>query len=224
MPPALTTADPWYVQTGLTVRRGHAWLVCLCSLLAAGFVGCGGGERQDANEDEASYDVEVVRADFPERQRLARDAELAITVRNDDTETIPNVAVTVDGFYRRLEDPDLADPSRPVFVLDGEPSDFGGYPDVKVAGPTGGNTALVNTWALGPLKPGKERTFRWRVTPVKAGPFKISYAVAAGLQGNAEAVGAGGAQPRGEIAGTITARPPASRIAADGKTVVNPAP
>jgi hypothetical protein len=221
---ALTTGNPWYVQAALTVRRGHASLVCLCSLLAAGAVGCGGGERQDANEEDASYDVEVVRADFPKRQRLAQKSELEITVRNDDTETIPNVAVTLDGFYRALEDPDLADPNRPVFVIDGEPSDFGGYPDVKLAGPAGGSTSFVNTWALGPLKPGKQRTFRWRVTPVKAGPFKVTYVVAGGLHGKAKAVGAGGAQPRGELAGNITARPPASRVAADGRTVVSPLP
>jgi hypothetical protein len=221
---ALTTGSPWYVQTALSVRRGHAWLVCLCGLLAAGVVGCGGGERQDANEDDASYDVEVVKADFPKRQRLAQSSELEITVRNADTETVPNVAVTLNGFYRAVEDPDLADPNRPVFVLDGEPAEFGGYPDVKLAGPAGGATSLVSTWALGPLKPGRERTFRWRVTPVKAGPFEIAYAVAAGLQGKAKAAGAGGAQPRGEIAGTITSRPPASRIAADGVTVVNPVP
>jgi hypothetical protein len=206
------------------MRRGHASLVCLCSLVAAGVVGCGGGERQDANEADASYDVEVVKADFPKRQRLGQESELAIAVRNDDEETIPNVAVTLNGFYRALKDPDLADPSRPVFVLDGDPGEFGGYPDVKVSGPAGGSTSLVNTWALGPLRPGRTRTFRWRVTPVKAGPFKITYAVAGGLHGKAKAVDAGGAQPRGEIAGSITSRPPASRIAADGVTVVNPAP
>jgi hypothetical protein len=208
----------------LTVRIGHVSLVGLCSLAAAGLVACGGGERQDANEADASYDVEVVKADFPERQRLAQKAELEITVRNDDTETIPNVAVTLNGFYRAAQRTDLADPNRPVFVLDGEPSEFGGYPDVKLAGPTGGSTSLVNTWALGPLKAGRQRTFRWRVTPVKAGPFKITYAVAGGLQGKAKAVGVGGAQPRGELAGTITSRPPASRISADGVTVVNPVP
>jgi len=206
------------------VRRGNASLSCLCGLLVAGLVGCGGSDRQDANETEASYDVEVVRADFPIKQRLAKKSELEITVRNDDTETIPDIAVTVNGFYRKSDDPDLADPNRPVFILDGDPREFGGYPDVKVAGPAGGSTALVSTWALGELKPGKEKTFRWKVTPVKAGPFKVTYAVAAGLQGKAKAVGTGGAQPRGEFAGTISSRPPASRIAADGVTVVSPLP
>jgi hypothetical protein len=208
----------------LTLRRGHASLLCLCGLAAAGAVGCGGGERQDANETERAYDVEVVNAKFPERQRLGQTSELAITVRNDDTETIPNVAVTVDGFYRRVDDPDLADPNRPVFLLNGDPGKFGGFPDVKVSGPSGGSTSFVSTWALGPLKRDAEKTFRWRVTPVKAGPFEIAYAVNAGLQGKATAVASGGGQPHGEIAGTITDRPPASRVAADGVTVVSPLP
>jgi hypothetical protein len=216
--------SPWYVQAALTVSRGHASLVCLCGLVAAGLVGCGGDDRQDANEAEASYDVKVVDADFPTRQRLGNEAKLQIVVRNDDSETIPNIAVTVNGFYRRMEDPDLADPNRPVFIIDGDPREFGGYPDVKVAAPAGGSTALVDTWALGPLKPGAERAFRWRVTAVKPGPFKLTYAVAAGLQGKAKAIGAGGAQPRGQFAGTITPRPPASRVAADGVTVINPVP
>ena len=198
-------------------------LAGLCSLAAAGAIGCG-GERQDENEPDASYDVEVVEAKFPERQRLAQKSDLVITVRNDDAETIPNIAVTVNGFYRRMDNDQLADPNRPVFLIDGEPREFGGYPDIKVAGPEGGTTALVNTWALGELEPNAERTFRWKVTAVKAGPFEVDYSVAAGLQGKAKAVGAGGAQPGGRFAGTITSKPPASRIAADGVTVISPAP
>jgi len=199
-------------------------LVGLCSLAAAGAIGCGGGERQDENESDASYDVEVVDASFPQRQRLAQKSELEITVRNDDTETIPDIAVTVDGFYRRLDNAKLADPNRPVFLIDGEPVRIGGYPDVKLAGPGGGPTALVGTWALGELEPGAQKTFRWKVTAVKPGPFEVTYAVAGGLDGKAKAVGAGGAQPRGKFQGTITAKAPASRIAADGVTVVTPTP
>jgi hypothetical protein len=199
-------------------------MACLCSLVAAGAVGCGGGERQDAGEDEQSYDMSVVDAKFPERQRLGQSSNLVITVRNDDSETVPDAAVTVDGFYRRLDNANLSDPNRPVFVIDGNPVQIGGYPDVKLAAPQGGPTALVNTWALGPLKPNAEKTFRWRVTAVKAGPFEIGYEVAAGLQGKATAVGPGDAPPSGKFAGTVTSKPPDSRVAADGFTVVSPAP
>lgn len=201
--------------------------------------GCGGGERQDANEEEASYEVTVVDASFPERQRLAQTSELEITVRNEADEAIPDIAVTVDGFYRRVEpapssetsgvadtgSPELSDPNRPVFVIDGVPVEIGGHPDVKLAAPEGGQTALVNTWSLGELEPGEERTFRWRVTAIEAGPFEVSYVVNAGLHGNAVAVDAlTGDLPHGSFQGSITSRPPESRIAPDGVTVVNPAP
>jgi hypothetical protein len=201
------------------LRRGHT-LVCLCGLLAAGAVGCGGGERQDANEADASYDVTVVDAKFPEAQRLAEQSNLVITVRNDDTETIPNVAVTLKGLQTKSQNPNVQDPNRPVFVIDGEAAEIGGYQEVKLAAPEGGQTALVDTWALGKLEPGAEKTFRWRLTAVKPGPFELDYAIAAGLGGKAKAVGPGDAQPQGAFKGTIAAKPPVSRIADDNRTVI----
>jgi hypothetical protein len=199
-------------------------LVGLCGLLAATAVGCGSGERQDANEAEASYEVAVVDAKFPERQRLAEQSELAIAVRNDSDETVPNIAVTLKGLGRRSDDPNVQDPGRPVFVIAGEDAEIGGYKEVKLAAPGGGQTTLVDTWTLGKLKPGATKTFRWRLTAVEPGPFELRYAVAAGLGGKAKAVGPGDAQPRGSIKGTISSRAPVSRIAADGRTVIAPAP
>ncbi len=194
----------------------------LCGLLSVVAIGCGGGERQDANEDEASYEVTVVDASFPKMQRLAEKSNLAIKVRNDSDATIPNIALTLKGLTRRSDNPNVQDPTRPVFVIDGEPAQIGGYQEVKLAAPGGGQTALVDTWALGKLKPGAEKTFRWKLTAVHPGPYELTYAVAAGLHGKAKAVGPGDAQPRGELKGTVSARPPASRIADDGVTVINP--
>lgn len=199
-------------------------LVGLCGLLAAGAVGCGGGERQDANEDEASYEVTVVDAKFPQRQRLAEKSELEITVRNDADETIPDIAVTLKGLGRGADSPQIQDASRPVFLIDGEQTEIGGYKEIKLAAPEGGQTSLVDTWALGKLKPGATKTFRWRLTAIEPGPYELTYAVAAGLGGKARAVGPGDAQPRGSFKGTISAAAPISRIAADGRTVVTPAP
>ena len=159
-------------------------------------------------------------ASFPTKQKLAKSSDLAITVRNAGDETIPNVAVTVDGFDRRLDDPDLADPTRPTFVINGQPKDIGGFPEAKDASPQGGETAFVNTWALGRLKPGAERTFRWGVTAVQAGPFRIKYTVAAGLHGKAKAIDESGGRPVGEFRGTISDEAPDARVADDGKTVV----
>jgi hypothetical protein len=191
--------------------------VCLLA-----FAGCGGGERQDENEPEGDFPVEVVRATFPEQQKLAMSSDMTVTVRNAGEETIPNIAVTVDGFDKRKTDPDLADQSRPVFALNGVQVEIAGFPEAKDASPRGCDTAYVNTWACGPLKPDDQRTFRWSVTAVQAGDFKIEWRVAAGLDGKAKAVAAGGGpSPRGQFSGTISDEAPDVRVADDGKTIVS---
>ena len=161
--------------------------VCLLA-----FAGCGGGERQDENEPEGNFAVEVVRASFPDHQKLAKSSDLVVTVRNAGDETIPNIAVTVNGFDKRKKDPDLADPTRPVFAVNGVQVEIAGFPEAKDATPRGCDTAYVNTWACGPLKPNEQKTFRWTVTAVQAGDYRIDWRVAAGLDGKAKAVAAGG--------------------------------
>ena len=169
-------------------------------------VGCGGGERQDANEPSGTYKVQVVEAKFPDKQSLAKRSTLTITVKNVDTKTIPDVAVTVKSFDQTKNDPTLADPRRPQFVVN--------------RGPAGGDTAYVGTSALGPLKPGEMKTFKWDVTAVVAGKYSLKYAVAAGLNGRARAVLARGGRPSGEFTGTVSNKAPEARVADDGKTVV----
>ncbi|HEX8123617.1 MAG TPA: hypothetical protein VF549_20370 [Solirubrobacteraceae bacterium] len=181
----------------------------LCALVCALFVaGCGGGgERQDADEPKGNWTVDVVDATFPEQQRLAEQTELRLRVRNADSKTIPNLAVTVDGFSRRSEQPGLADPSRPVWVIDD--------------GPRGGVTAYTNTWALGKVKAGETKEFVWKVTPVKAGRFQVKYRVAAGLDGRAKAVSAGGERPAGSFAVAVSREPDQSRVDPDTGEVVS---
>jgi hypothetical protein len=181
-----------------------------------------GGDRQDKNEPKGNYKVEVVSAAFPAKQKLAKTSNLQIVVRNADSKTIPNIAVTVNGFDERRQDPDLADPERPVFVINGRPKNLGGFPESKEAAPPGCETAYVNTWACGELKPGARKVFRWSVTAVRAGSFKLTYTVAAGLNGKAKAIAeSGGGRPTGIFAGTIDDTPPDTRVADDGKTVVS---
>lgn len=183
--------------------------------------GCGGGERQDADEPEGEFPVEVVDASFPSGQKLAKSSRLEITLRNAGRSTIPNIAVTVDGFDYRKTDETVADPKRPVFVINGVSRDIGGFPEAKEAAPMGCDTAYVNTWACGPLRPGRQKTFRWSVTAVKAGPYEIAWRAAAGLDGKARAVSAGdGEAPRGSFSGSISDEPPQTRVADDGRTVV----
>ena len=157
------------------------------------------------------------------RQRLAQRSTMRITVRNAGDETIPNIAVTVDGFdFERTGDGQLADPSRPRFAVNGVPVEIGGTPDAREDAPRGCDTAFVNTWACGPLAPDAEKEFRWSVTPVVAGPFRIDYRVGAGLDGNARAVTAvAGEQPGGIFRGIVSDAAPQSRVGEDGETDVS---
>src|SRR3954447_26052772 len=178
-------------------------------VLVAAFVvaGCGSsGERQDANEPSGNYKVQVIEAKFPDHQSLAKRSTMTITVKNVDTKTIPNVAVTVNSFDQTKNDPTLADPRRPQFVVN--------------RGPAGGDTAYVGTSALGPLKPGETKTFSWDVTAVVPGKYQLKYAVAAGLNGKAKAVLASGGAPTGQFVGIVKSKAPQAKVADDGKTVV----
>lgn len=213
--PARERGFRWYVRGALRARS----VAALCLIAVAG---CGGGERQDENEPEGKYPVEVVRAAFPQKQKLAKSSDLVVTVRNAGRETIPNIALTVNGLDERKDDPELADPTRPVFALNGVQVEIAGFPEAKDAGPRGCDTAYVNTWACGPLRPNQQKTFRWSVTAVRAGDFDINWRVAAGLDGKAKAVAAGGGPaPRGQFSGTISDEAPDVRVADDGKTIVN---
>jgi hypothetical protein len=210
----------WYVRPALEARRKPFLRAIPVACLVA-VAGCGGGQRQDANEPKGDFAVEVVRATFPKVQQLAQSSDLVIDVRNAGDHTIPDVALTVTGLSYRKQEADLADPGRPQFALNGVPRQIGGFPEAKNASPLGCDSAYVDTWACGPLKPGRERSFRWSVTAVKAGPYQVTWRVAAGLNGKARAVASGGGPaPRGSFAGTVSKAVPKVRIADDGKTVV----
>ena len=210
---------PWYVPLALEWRRlqGAGFTACALALASCG----GGGERQDANEPRGKFPVEVVSASFPGDQKLAKESDLVIEVRNAGDKVIPNIAVTVKGFDERRKDRTLADPNRPVFVINGRPKEIGTFPESKEEAPEGGETAYVGTWALGKLKPDETKTFRWNVTAVRPGPFKLKYEVAAGLDGKARAVKPSGGSgiPGGQFAGTIAEEAPDTRIGGDGETI-----
>lgn len=171
----------------------------LVSALALTFIvalapGCGGDEkRQDENEAAGDFPVEVVRATFPRSQSIGETTMLRITVRNTGDEVVPNVAMTIDGLATRLKREDASDPARPVWVVN--------------QGPPGADTALVGTWALGPLPAGDQRTFAWQVTAVRAGTHTLRYRAGAGLDGKARAVSSGGATIDGAIPVRVSRRP-----------------
>ncbi|HYF24155.1 MAG TPA: hypothetical protein VD931_00305 [Baekduia sp.] len=180
-----------------TLRLGALAVV---SAAALGVAGCGGEDRQDEDEPSGTFQVDV-DASFPTRQALARGEELEIAVRNTGGQPVPNVAVTVNGFERRSSQPGLSDPSQPVWIVD--------------EGPRGGQTAYTATWALGRIEAGQRKTFRWKVTPVRAGTHRIDWKVAAGLDGKAKAAGAGGRAPSGAFTVQVADDPPQSRVDPD---------
>jgi hypothetical protein len=188
------------------VRRRTFTGLCAVAVLVSG---CGGGTRQDANEASGTFNVDVVSASFAEKQKLARQEQLVVEVRNADTKTIPNVAVTIDpGFAVRSNRQDLADPNRPVWIVDD--------------GPLGGGTAYTNTWALGPLKAGETKKFVWKVTPVRSGSHEVRYHVAAGLNGKAKAQGAGGKAAEGTFTVNISQKPSQATVDPEtGKVIRN---
>jgi hypothetical protein len=185
----------------------------------------GGGERQDADEPEGEFPVDVVTANFPNRQRLAEVTDLRLGVRNTGDETIPDLAVTIfiedgaDGpFSIRLEDPALANPNRPVWVLEDKYPRLAG--EGRPLGSSPAEIAATNTFAFGSLDPGDRREMIWRVTPVRGGTYTVNYEIAAGLHGKAQAVTADGSQPSGEFVVTISTKPPQARVNDEGKVEI----
>jgi hypothetical protein len=186
-------------------------LVGVCAAIASG---CGGGTRQDAHEPDATFKVAIVHPSFPTVQAVARPETLVLRVHNTGTATIPNVAVTIDSFSYVSNFPNLASNKRPIWVIEQGPGTIAKRPvQSQVISPPGsGQTAYVNTWALGALGAGQTRTFAWRVTPVKSGVYTVRYAVAAGLAGRARARLADGTIPHGHFTVAIAPRPPATHV------------
>ena len=127
---------------------------------------------------------------------------------------MPNVAVTLDSFYYTEHYPELASDKRPVWVVERGPGAIAAPPvqTQSVSPPGGGQTAYVNTWALGPLAPGRTQTFLWRVVPVKAGRHTVHFTVAAGLAGKARAELASGGPVQGLLSADIAPIPPARHV------------
>ena len=187
----------------MPTRRPIAVLIAALAVLS----GCGGGESQDANEAEGTFRVDVTDASFPAKQTIAEQSTMRIRVRNPGDEALPNVAVTVEtkgkrpgdgpvAFAQSADDERLADPNRPVWVLDQEPK--------------GGTSAYANTWSLGPLAGGQTATFEWKVTAVEPGDYSIAYRVAPGLDGKARL--ANGSKARGTFAVTVSDEPVPARV------------
>jgi hypothetical protein len=208
--------------------------------LAAGFVmslaltACGSGTRQDASEPKGNFPVAVDTAVFPPSQTLSQHTHMTISVRNSGRKTIPDIAVSIcnvtcahpgsvaQGTDARAFSQDqnakyLANPSRPIWVVDQGPGPCG-YSCAN-GGTGAGVTAYSNTWALGPLRPGQTVRFDWKVTAVAPGRHVVAWEVAAGLNGKAHAVAANGSVPQGTFAVDVANKPAQSYVNNSGAIV-----
>jgi hypothetical protein len=202
--------------------------------LALAISACGGGQNQAASEPSGNFSVAVSTARFPASQRLAQHTHLVIAVRNSGTKTIPNVAVTIcnatcaypapkgegsssQAFAASIDQSYLANPSRPLWIVDRAPGPCG-Y-SCRNGGQGAAVTAYANTWALGRLKPGATARFDWAVTAVQAGQHVVAWQVAAGLNGRAKAVLASGAAPHGTFAVNVGTAPAQSYVNNNGQIV-----
>jgi hypothetical protein len=203
---------------GRHLRRG-SWPAAAVLATAVLSAGCGGSPRQDADEPKGTYRLEVADAKFPASQAIAESSTMSIRVRNADSKAAPNVAVTVEtdpgkpgrgtaAFGQRVDDPRLSDPERPVWVVDD--------------GPKGGDSAATNTWALGPIKAGETKEFRWKVTAVEPGSYTIKYRISPGLDGRARL--ARGGRTDGSFQVQIQDKPVPARVDDDGNVVRGEAP
>jgi hypothetical protein len=201
----------------------------LGALLAAGVLlgGCGGGSPQTSGESSATYSVKVLRASFPAKQSIARPERMELVVRNTGARTVPNLAVTVDSFNYASNYPELSANKRPIWAIERGPGAIATPPveTQEISPPGGGQTAYVNTWALGPLPAGRTQRFVWLVVPVKGGTHVVRYRVEAGLAGKAKVRLVAGGTRTGLFAVKIAGAPPPMHVdPATGKVVAGPYP
>jgi hypothetical protein len=218
--------------------------------LASGLAACGGGERQDVDEPSGDFPVEVTSAKFPLDQRLAETSDLQLSVKNSGDESVPDLAVTIytgdqkagGPFDTRSDQPGLADPNRPVWILENEwpkcissagyklepnsaarcisPTEANSGNALSNGQSAGADVAQTNTFAFGELRPGDQIDMIWQLTPVEAGTYTVHYEFAAGLNGKAKAVTNDGGPVNGDFVVTISDKPPKASVSSNGDVVV----
>jgi hypothetical protein len=233
-------------STALAVRaRKRVGIGFAVALMAIGVASCGGGGRQDADEPEGDFPVQIVSAGFPSKQQLAKNTNLTLSVANTGDKSIPDLAITIftssnastsasgsstTGTTTSAASQDLPQ-AQGSFSVRSEQEGLAipfrpvwileeGFP--KLAGQTasaGAEAAQTDTYSFGSLAPNQTRAMVWNVTPVQAGTYTVHYRVAAGLQGKAKAVTADGSVPEGEFVVRISSAPPQTRVIDAGQVV-----
>ena len=149
------------------------------------------------------------------------DSDSASPEQAEDEQALPEARGAFSVLSRQ---PDLAIPSRPVWILEqGFPrvagTDAGPAPPGEISGSGGTEAVQTNTFSFGALDPNETREVVFRVTPVQPGTYTVRYRIAAGLQGKAVAVNQDGSVPEGEFVVQISNVPPQSRVDDSGKVV-----
>jgi hypothetical protein len=233
-------------STALAVRaRKRVGVGIAVALTAAGVASCG-GQRQDANEPQGDFPVQITSANFPSKQQLAQNTNLTLSVANTGDKTIPDLAITIftspnastngsgsagtttTGTGTTAQE---LPTSQGSFSVRSEQQGLAipfrpvwileeGFP--KLAGQSasaGAEAAQTDTFSFGSLASNQTRDMVWNVTPVQAGTYTVHYRVAAGLQGKARAVTADGSIPEGEFVVRISSAPPQTRVNDAGQVV-----
>jgi hypothetical protein len=200
---------------------------------------CGGGQNQAVHEARGKFPVDVGTASFPSSQKISQHTHLVISVRNSGHKTIPDVAVTIcnvtcaypapkgegsssGAFAANISATDVANPSRPIWIVDQGPGAC--HYSCQNGGAGAGVTAYSNTWALGKLRPGRTAHFDWAVTAVKAGKHVLAWQVAAGLNGRAKAVLGDGSAPHGKFSVDVDTAPAQTYVGNNGQIVTTSSP
>ena len=234
-------------STAPAVRARKRVGMGLAAVLVAAVVASCGGERQDANEPEGDFPVQIVSANFPSKQKLAENTNLTLSVANTGDKAIPDLAITIF----TSSDASTSEPTssstgttstgtgstqelptaQGSFSVRSEQQGLAipfrpvwileeGFP--KLAGQTasaGAEAAQTDTFSFGSLPAHDTRAMVWNVTPVQAGTYTVHYRVAAGLQGKAKAVLGDGSVPEGEFVVRISSAPPQTRVNNSGQVV-----
>ncbi|HEX2097184.1 MAG TPA: hypothetical protein VHF50_07440 [Solirubrobacterales bacterium] len=207
--------------------RFRVGAIAIVALAATTFAACGDDSSSNNGSGDARgpFEVKVVQADFPTRQRLGETVLLRLGVRNTGQETVPALTTTVaiageegEGsslpFGIRSPEPGLAQPDRPVWVLSEK------YP--RISGSTesaGAENASRKTFDFGPLESGETVKAVWKLTASRTGSYRLFYEIGAGLSGETKAETASGVEAGGSFTVRITEATPETIVTDSGEVV-----
>jgi hypothetical protein len=208
-------------------RRSRIGAAAVAAVLAVALAACGDDSSSDSESEEARgpFEVKVIEAGFPTRQRLGQTVLLRLGVRNTGDEPVPALTTTVSiageqgegsslPFAIRSGEAGLAQPDRPVWVLSEK------YP--RISGSTesaGAENASRKTFDFGPLDPGETVKAVWKLTASRTGTYRLTYEVGAGRGGEARSETASGVEPGGSFTVRITEATPNTVVTDSGDVV-----